>query len=177
MRRKFNIYAKLHRVLRVCLFFVTRKNCFDKIIFAFKLVQKYLTMLRMRLVKSHNVFLIPKGSQNFIFPHHRLITVKVPKTATPTLPNLEDKDSPTPKGKLKSRLFQRFFDYISGYESVLKKVLPASAVRIFELFSKGTKSLFADMKDFAGTNHVLTATTNWEKACKTLTRHQLEVRI
>ena len=61
------------------------------------------------------------------------------------------------------------------YESVLKSVLPASAVKILELFTQGTKLLFADMKEFAWTNHVLTSTTNWEKACNTLTRHQLEV--
>ena len=110
----------------------------------------------------------------------RFISMKVPsvpKAAKPSLPNLEAKDSPTAKGKLKRRFFQRFLDYLSGYEAVLKKVLPASAVRIFELFSRGTKLLFSDMKEFAGTNHVLSSTTNWEKACRTLTRHQLEVRI
>jgi hypothetical protein len=42
----------------------------------------------------------------------------------------------TAKGKLKRRFFERFFDYLSGYEAVLKAVLPASAVKAFQLFSR-----------------------------------------
>jgi hypothetical protein len=118
---------------------------------------------------------------NLAFPASRTISVRVPsvpKATRPSLPNLETKDSrPTAKGKIKRKFFQRFFDYLSGYEAVLKKVLPASAVRIFELFSRGTRLLFADMKEFAETNHILSSTSSWEKACKTLSREQLEVRI
>ena len=131
-----------------------------------------MTMFRSCTVRYCDVFLI---RQKFVFSQTRLISVKVPGPSQPTLPNLETKDHPTAKGKLKRKVFQRFFDYLSGYEKVLKSVLPASAVKIIELFSGGTKLLFADMKEFAWTNHVLTSTTNWEKACKTLARHQLEV--
>ena len=131
-----------------------------------------MAIFRLCHVRQCNVLLCPA---KFVFPQSRLISVKVQGKSKPTLPNLETKDHPTAKGKLKRRFFQRFFDYLSGYEKVLKSVLPDSAVKIIELFSSGTKLLFADMKEFAWTNHVLTSTTNWEKACNTLSRHQLEV--
>ena len=133
-------------------------------------------MLRSISIRYCRVIFQQSYLTQTVFNHRRSISVKVPNAAIkPSLPNLETKDHQTAKGKLKKRFFERFFDYLGKYETVLKSVLPASAVKAFELFSSGTKLLFADMKEFAWTNHVLTSTTNWEKACNTLTRHQLEV--
>ncbi len=51
---------------------------------------------------------------------NRLISVKVPTISKPSLPNLETKDHPTAKGKLKRRVFQRFFDYLVGDHSYIQ---------------------------------------------------------
>ena len=58
---------------------------------------------------------------------------------------------------------------------MLSKVLPDKAMNAVRLFSKGTKSLISDMKEFNWVNHVLSQTKNWELACKSLSRRQLEV--
>lgn len=106
---------------------------------------------------------------------HASIKVKYPHVKIPTLPNLEAQSSK--KAQLKLRVFERFFNYLSQYDLILKKVLPGPAVRAIELFTHGTKLLFADMKDFARTHRVLASSSaDWERACKSLTRKQLEVR-
>jgi hypothetical protein len=103
------------------------------------------------------------------------IKVKYPQVKPPTLPNLETQSSR--KAQIKLRIFERFFNYLSNYDLILKKVLPGPAVRAIELFTQGTKVLFSDMKDFARTHRVLSlSSADWEKACKSLTRKQLEVR-
>ena len=68
------------------------------------------------------------------------------------------------------------FDFVGTYsEKVLSNLLPEVAMKALKMFSKGTKALYDDMKTFNWTNHVLSETSNWQKACKTLSRNQLEV--
>lgn len=92
----------------------------------------------------------------------------------PTLPNLETSDT-TRRSQIKKRLFERMFNYVETYsDKVLSKVLPDKAMKAVRTFSRGTKLLFADMKEYTWVNHVLTSTHDWKKACRTLSRKQLE---
>jgi len=93
----------------------------------------------------------------------------------PSLPNLGGQSSK--KAQIKLKVFQRFFNYLSQYDLILKKILPGPALRAIELFTVGTRLLFSDMKDFARTHRALALSSNdWERACKSLSRKQLEVR-
>ena len=49
-------------------------------------------------------------------------------------------------------------------------------MKAVKTFSRGTKALLADMKEYSWVNHVLTETSDWQKACLTLSRRQLEVK-
>ena len=94
----------------------------------------------------------------------------------PSLPNLASDDEVTRKTVIKRKIFHRILDFLETYgEKVLSKVLPDKAMEAVRLFSKGTKSLISDMKEFNWVNHVLSQTKNWELACKSLSRRQLEV--
>ena len=93
----------------------------------------------------------------------------------PSLPNLDLKGQTTAKTAVKTKLFERFFEYLKGYEAILEKLLPKVAIKFYKTFSNGAKLLFRDMNDFLWVYHVLSSTTNWENACKSLSRKQLEL--
>ena len=94
----------------------------------------------------------------------------------PSLPNLATTEEATRKTEIKRRLFRRMFDFIESYgDKVLSTVLPDVALRAVKTFSRGTKSLFKDMKEFVWVNRVLSETRHWQIVCKSLTRRQLEV--
>ena len=93
----------------------------------------------------------------------------------PSLPNLEPKGQETSKTTVKTKLFGKLFFYIKGYEKILEKLLPDVALKFYKVFSNGTTLLFTDMKEFLWVHHVLSSTYNWEQACKTMTRKQLEL--
>ena len=93
----------------------------------------------------------------------------------PGLPNLEPKGHTTRKTAVKTKLFEKFLRYIQGYEVILEKLLPDVAFKFYKIFSNGTKLLFTDMKEFYWVFHQFSAKFNWEKACGTMTRKQLEL--
>ena len=96
----------------------------------------------------------------------------------PSLPNLATAEEATRKTEIKRRLFRRMFGFIENYgDKVLSTVLPEVALRAVKTFSRGTKSLFKDMKEFVWVNQVLSETSHWQIVCKSLTRRQLEVHI
>ncbi len=70
-----------------------------------------MTMFRFYPI-GYSRFLSGSQIRKTVFSSNRLISVKVPSISKPSLPNLETKDHPTAKGKLKRRVFQRFFDYL-----------------------------------------------------------------
>jgi hypothetical protein len=94
----------------------------------------------------------------------------------PSLPNLATAKEATKKTEIKRKFFERMLSFVETYgEKVLSNVLPKVAMDAVKLFSKGTKLLFGDMKEYTWVNHVLSETTNWQKACRSLSRKQLEV--
>ena len=117
------------------------------------------------------------GSGKFsIHIHDRLLfTHPSNYKQTPSLPNLEPKGQTTAKTTVKTKLFDKLFDYIKGYEVILEKLLPDVAFKFYKTFSNGTKLLFKDMNEFLWVFHVLSATSNWEIACKSMSRKQLEL--
>ena len=94
---------------------------------------------------------------------------------TPSLPNLDPNDQKSKKSAVKERIFEKFFNYIKGYDIILEKLLPDVAFKYYKIFSNGSKSLFKDMKGFIYVYHVLSTSSDWEKACKIMTRAQLEL--
>ena len=54
----------------------------------------------------------------------------------PSLPNLEPSGSNSRRGILRLTLFQRLFEYIAGYETVLQKMLPNKAFKAYKTFSR-----------------------------------------
>ena len=94
----------------------------------------------------------------------------------PSLPNLVTAEEATRKTQIKRKLFRRMFDFLETYgEKVLSSVLPEVALKAVKTFSRGTKGLFRDMKEFVWVNRVLSETSHWQTVCKSLTRRQLEV--
>lgn len=104
------------------------------------------------------------------------LTCHVAKKTNPSLPNLATTEEATKKTEIKRKIFWRMFDYVEHYgETVLSKVLPSVAFNAIKTFSQGTKALLGDMKDYAWVNHELSESRNWQKACRFLSRRQLEV--
>ena len=100
----------------------------------------------------------------------------VTKKATPTLPNLATPEQQNVKSRLKRNLFYRFFNFIETYgEKVLSKILPEKLMTGVKLFSRGTKLLFNDMREYQAVNQYLSKSVDWEMACKGLSSKQLEV--
>ena len=100
----------------------------------------------------------------------------VTKKSTPTLPNLATKEQENVKSRLKKNLFYRFFNFIETYgEKVLEKVLPEKLMTGVKLFSRGTKLLFSDMKEYVAINQKLSKSVDWKMACEGLSSKQLEV--
>ena len=98
------------------------------------------------------------------------------KKVRPSLPNLATSDEATKKTELKRRFFRRMFDFIENYgEKVLSKVIPDVAIKAVKMFSRGTKLLFQDMKEFVWINRELSETAHWQYVCRALSRRQLEV--
>jgi len=98
------------------------------------------------------------------------------RKTNPSLPNLATAKEVTKKTEIKRKAFSRLFDFVEHYgEKVLDKLLPEVAMKAVKTFSRGTKALLADMKEYSWVNHVLTETSNWQKACLTLSRRQLEI--
>jgi hypothetical protein len=98
------------------------------------------------------------------------------RKTNPSLPNLATAKEVTKKTEIKRKAFSRLFDFLEHYgEKVLDKLLPEVAMKAVKTFSRGTKALLADMKEYSWVNHVLTETSDWQKACLTLSRRQLEV--
>ena len=98
------------------------------------------------------------------------------KKIRPSLPNLATSSEATKKTELKRRLFGRMFDFIENYgEKVLSNVLPIVAMKAVKMFSRGTKLLFQDMKEFVWINRELSETAHWQVVCRALSRRQLEV--
>ena len=89
------------------------------------------------------------------------------------MPKLEAPGKESARGIVRKKLFYRFFDYLKGYGEILDKLLPEKFRDVSRLFLRGTKALFSDMREFIWVYHVLSATSDWEKACRTLTRRQL----
>ena len=93
------------------------------------------------------------------------------------MPNLATDEEATKKTEIKRKFFSRMFEFVETYsEKVLAKLLPEVALKAVKTFSRGTKALLIDMKEYSWVNHVLTETKNWQKACLTLSRRQLEVK-
>ena len=96
----------------------------------------------------------------------------------PSLPNLATAEEATRKTQIKRKLFRRMFDFIENYgDKVLSTVLPEVALKAVKTFSRGTKFLFRDMKEFVWVNRCLSETHHWQIVCKSLTRRQLEVHM
>jgi len=91
----------------------------------------------------------------------------------PSLPNLEPSGSNSRRGILRLTLFQRLFEYIAGYETVLQKMLPNKAFKAYKTFSSGSKSLFRDMTSFASVYGTLSASRNYQAMAATLSAKQL----
>ncbi len=126
-------------------------------------------IVRMMLIARTNIVL--RNPQRYFSS-----AVHCKRKVDPSLPNLATTEEATKKTEIKRKAFSRMFEYIENYgERVLSNVLPSVAMRAVKLFSKGTKALFSDMKQYEWVNHVLSVTSDWQKACKTLTRKQLEV--
>ena len=100
----------------------------------------------------------------------------VTKKSTPTLPNLATPEQQNVKSRIKQNLFYRFFNFIETYsEKVLSKILPEKLFTGVKLFSRGTKLLFNDMREYQAINQKLSKSVDWEMACKGLSSKQLEV--
>ena len=92
------------------------------------------------------------------------------------MPNLATKEQENVKSRLKKNLFYRFFNFIETYgEKVLEKVLPEKLMTGVKLFSRGTKLLFSDMKEYVAINQKLSKSVDWKMACEGLSSKQLEV--
>ena len=92
----------------------------------------------------------------------------------PSLPKLERQGDESARGIVRKKLFYRFFAYLADYgTTVLDKVLPSKFREATRLFLSGSRALFLDMREFIGVYNVLSATSDWDKACRTLTRRQL----
>jgi hypothetical protein len=101
---------------------------------------------------------------------------KLNRKTNPSLPNLATGDEATKKTEIKRKFFSRMFEFVETYsEKVLATLLPEVALNAVKTFSRGTKALLVDMKEYSWVNHVLSETRNWQKACITLSRQQLEV--
>ena len=98
-----------------------------------------------------------------------------PNSNSATLPKLVPASVSSKRQELKKHLFFRFLDHIKNFDVILDKLLPAKAVQYYRLFTDGTKLLFGDMKSFANVYQILSDTSDWEKACKTLTKRELEL--
>ena len=111
-------------------------------------------------------------------PNRNFFTTSVAlKKVNPSLPNLATDEEASKKTEIKRQFFSRMFEFIGDYsDKVLSTVLPDVAMKAVRTFSNGTKALYGDMKQYTWVNHVLSETSNWQKACKTLTRRQLEVK-
>ena len=100
------------------------------------------------------------------------------KKTNPSLPNLATTEEATKKTEIKRKAFSRMFEFVENYgEKVLAKLLPEIALKAVKTFSSGTKNILSDMKEYKRVNQVLTKTSNWQNACLTLSRRQLEVHI
>ena len=100
----------------------------------------------------------------------------LPRKTNPSLPNLATKEEFSQKTAIKKKFFQRMLGYLETYgDKVLANVLPKVAYDAVKTFSKGTKLLLEDMKVYNWSNHVLSNTRDWQRACKSLSRRQLEV--
>ena len=137
--------------------------------------QKDVNCHRYHLVKNTQVINIERLSPCISW--RRCLSASYPcvQQHKPTLPNLEPRGQTTRKTTVKTKLFEKFLNYIQGYEVILQKLLPEVAFKFYKVFSNGTKLLFKDMKEFFWVFHVLSATSNWEKACKSMSRKQLEL--
>ena len=115
--------------------------------------------------------------RQFKIPERTVLTSNVIlKKVNPSLPNLATPEEATKKTEIKRKFFARMFDFIGDYsEKVLSSVLPEVAMKAVKTFSKGTKALYGDMKQYAWINSVLSRANDWENACKNLSRRQLEV--
>lgn len=114
----------------------------------------------------------------FNLSSHKTIstTCQLHKKVNPSLPNLATPEEATRKTAIKRKFFWRMFDYVESYsDKVLSKLLPEVAFKALKTFSRGTKGLFGDMKVYTRVNNILSATSDWEKACRTLNRKELEV--
>lgn len=101
----------------------------------------------------------------------------VPKTvAHPSLPNLTSSSEPdTQASAAKKKAFFRFYHFVQGYAKFPAQVLPQKFVTISRQFVQGSKLLFRDMREFIRVNNTLASTNDWSKACKTLSRRELEL--
>ena len=54
---------------------------------------------------------------------------------TPSLPNLDPNDQKSKKSAVKERIFEKFFNYIKGYDIILEKLLPDVAFKYYKIFS------------------------------------------
>ena len=72
-------------------------------------------------------------------------------------------------------MFFRFFDFLSGWEKAVAKVVPEKLIDVSKQFIRGSKGLLGDMRDFIWIYNLLSSTSSYKKACKTLTARQLSL--
>ena len=135
-------------------------------------------MARIDILRQMSRTVMVSNRQNMINQRTLITTSVAFKKTNPSLPNLATPEEATKKTEIKKRFFTRMFEFIGGYsEKVLSTVLPEVAMKAVKTFSNGTRALYGDMKQYAWVNNILSRARDWERACKSLSRRQLEVKL
>ena len=93
----------------------------------------------------------------------------------PTLPRLEQESTESRKTKLQKKYFFSFLDYLANYEKIIEAIVPKKLIEASRVMISGTKLIVADMREFAWAYKVLSTTSDWQNAARTLTRRHLEL--
>ena len=93
----------------------------------------------------------------------------------PTLPRLEQESTESRKTKLQKKYFFSFLDYLANYEKIIEAIVPKKLIEASRVMINGTKLIVADMREFAWAYKVLSTTSDWQNAARTLTRRHLEL--